>query len=63
VAPDFDHVTTYFFNRTIWPPRFRKFHGVIQREGATPMRQELTRAAISSVAALCVLRLAARRRP
>lgn len=61
VAPDFDHVTTYFFNRTIWPPRFLKFHGDIQREGATPMRKELTRAAISTGVALCVLGLAARK--
>jgi hypothetical protein len=63
VSPDFDHVTTYFFNRTIWPSRFLKFHGAIQREGETPMRQELARATLSSAAALCVLALATRRRP
>jgi hypothetical protein len=61
VAPDFDHITTYFFNRTIWPQRFRKFHGVIQKGGSTPMKQELMRAALSSLAVLCVL--ATRPRP
>lgn len=54
--PDTDKLGTYFFRVNPWPAAFNHFHGRIQRESPTRLRQEIITAGALTTLAVALLR-------